>query len=186
MCLSAFTHLTGSHLEHVPRSLRTIFFLCFSCSLIYLSLCPGVAFLQICQNLLHPKALLAWFLSLKPFLDSVICMLSVSVMSDSATSWTIAHQAPLFMGFSRQEYWSGLPFPSPRGSSWPRDWIWSPALQADSLLSEPPRSPYIILGNKFTTPDLWRKVGNGFNLFLYLCHNVKTLFPWGSKEHCQK
>ena len=37
-----------------------------------------------------------------------------SVMSDSATSWTIAHQAPLSMGFSRHEYWSGLPFPSSR------------------------------------------------------------------------
>ena len=33
--------------------------------------------------------------------------------SDSATPWTVAHQAPLSMGFSRQEYWSGLPFPSP-------------------------------------------------------------------------
>ena len=37
-------------------------------------------------------------------------------------------------------------------------------------------SPYIILGYKFTTPDLWRKVENSFNLFLYLCHNVKTLY----------
>ena len=34
-------------------------------------------------------------------------------MSDYVTLWTIAHQAPLFMGFSRQEYWSRLPFPSP-------------------------------------------------------------------------
>ena len=34
-------------------------------------------------------------------------------MSDSATPWTVACQAPLSMGFSRQEYWSGLPFPSP-------------------------------------------------------------------------
>ena len=34
-------------------------------------------------------------------------------MSDSATPWTVAHQAPLSMGFPRQEYWSGLPFPSP-------------------------------------------------------------------------
>ena len=34
-----------------------------------------------------------------------------------ATPWTVAHQAPLSMGFSRQEYWSGLPFPSPGGSS---------------------------------------------------------------------
>ena len=38
-----------------------------------------------------------------------------------ATPWTVAHQAPLSMGFSRQEYWSGLPFPSPGESSQPRD-----------------------------------------------------------------
>ena len=38
---------------------------------------------------------------------------SRSVVSDSATPWTVAHQAPSSMGFSRQEYWSGLPFPSP-------------------------------------------------------------------------
>ena len=37
-----------------------------------------------------------------------------TVMSDSATPWTVACQAPLSMQFSRQEYWSGLPFPSPR------------------------------------------------------------------------
>ena len=39
---------------------------------------------------------------------------SGSVMSDSATSWTVAYQAPLSMWFSRQEYWSGMPLPSPR------------------------------------------------------------------------
>ena len=37
-----------------------------------------------------------------------------------ATSWTVAHQAPLSMGFPRQEYWSGLPFPPPRDPSDPR------------------------------------------------------------------
>ena len=36
-----------------------------------------------------------------------------SVAFNSATPWTVAHQAPLSMGFSRQEYWSGLPFPPP-------------------------------------------------------------------------
>ena len=40
-------------------------------------------------------------------------MLSHLLMSDSATSWTVAHQVPLSVRFSRQEYWSGLPFPSP-------------------------------------------------------------------------
>ena len=44
-----------------------------------------------------------------------------SVLSDFVTLWTVAHQAPLSMGFSRQEYWSGLPFPS-RGIFWPKDW----------------------------------------------------------------
>ena len=55
-----------------------------------------------------------------------------------ATPWTVAYQAPPSMGFSRQEYWSGLPFPSPGhlpdSGIEPR----SPALQADALTSEPP------------------------------------------------
>ena len=38
-----------------------------------------------------------------------------------AKLWTVSCQAPLSVGFSRQEYWSGLPFPSPGSSSWPRD-----------------------------------------------------------------
>ena len=40
-------------------------------------------------------------------------MCSLSRVQLSVTPWTVAHQASLFMGFSRQEYWSGLPFPSP-------------------------------------------------------------------------
>ena len=43
--------------------------------------------------------------------DVVVCV--CSVMSHSATPWTVACQAPLLMGFSRQEYWSELPFPLP-------------------------------------------------------------------------
>ena len=43
-----------------------------------------------------------------------MCMLSRSVVSNSETPWTVAHQAPLFLGFFRQEYWNGLPFP-PQG-----------------------------------------------------------------------
>ena len=52
--------------------------------------------------------------------------------------WTVAHQAPLSMGFSRQEYWSGLPFPSPGDLPNPGVQPGSPALWADSLPSEPP------------------------------------------------
>ena len=54
------------------------------------------------------------------------------------TIWTVAHQAPLSMGFSRQEYWSGLPFPSPGDLPHPGIKLRSPALQADALTSEPP------------------------------------------------
>ena len=42
-----------------------------------------------------------------------VCMLNRSGMSDSATPWTVAWHAPLSMGFSRQEYWGRLPFPTP-------------------------------------------------------------------------
>ena len=51
--------------------------------------------------------------------------------------WTVAHQAPLSMGFSRQEYWSGLPFPSPGDLPNPGIEPRSPALQAGALTSEP-------------------------------------------------
>ena len=63
---------------------------------------------------------------------------SCSVMSDSFASQTVAHQAPLSMRFSRLKNWSGLPFPSP--GDLPKAGLkpGSPALQADSLLSEPP------------------------------------------------
>ena len=68
-------------------------------------------------------------------------VLSHSVMSESATPWTAAHQAPLSMDFSRQEHWTGLPCPPPGDlpnlGTEPR----SPTLQADSLLSEPPGKP---------------------------------------------
>ena len=53
-----------------------------------------------------------------------------------ATPWTVAHQAPLSMGYSRQEYWSGLPFPSPGDLPNPGIEPKSPALQADSLPTE--------------------------------------------------
>ena len=53
-----------------------------------------------------------------------------------ATPWTVAHQAPLSMGFSRQEYWSGLPFPSSGDLPDPGSEARSPALQADGLLTK--------------------------------------------------
>ena len=58
-----------------------------------------------------------------------------------ATPWTKACQAPLSMGFSRKEHWSGLPFPSPEDLSYPGIEPGSPALQVDSLPTEPPGKP---------------------------------------------
>ena len=60
-------------------------------------------------------------------------------MSDSfVMPWTVAYQAPLSMGFPRQEYWSGLPFPPPGDLPDPEIKPRSPILQADSLPFEPP------------------------------------------------
>ena len=71
-------------------------------------------------------------------------MKSLSRVRLFATPWTVAYQAPPSMGFSRQECWNGLPFPSPGGlpdtGIEPR----SPALQADALPSEPPGKPNVI------------------------------------------
>ena len=70
-----------------------------------------------------------------------VCVKSLSHVQLFATPWTIAHQTPLSMGFSRQEYWSGLPFPSPGDLPKPGIEPGSPALQADALSSEPPGKP---------------------------------------------
>ena len=71
-----------------------------------------------------------------------------------ATLWTVAHQAPLSMGFSREEYWSGLSFPSPRDLPNPAIQPRSPALQADSLPSELPRSTVISHGSQMRQSPL--------------------------------
>jgi len=66
---------------------------------------------------------------------------SLSCVQLFATWWTVAHKAPLAMGFSRQGYWSGLPFPSPGDLPNPEIEPGSPALQADTLPSDPPGKP---------------------------------------------
>ena len=66
-----------------------------------------------------------------------VCVLVAQSCWLFATSWFGASQTPPSMGFSRQEYWSGLPFPSPRDLPKPGIKPGSPALQADPLLSEP-------------------------------------------------
>ena len=72
----------------------------------------------------------------------VVVVFSHKVVSDSASPWTVAHQGPLSMEFSRQEHWSGLPFPSPGD---PPD----PGLQVNSLLLSLWRSPYKLVAGHF-------------------------------------
>ena len=67
--------------------------------------------------------------------------MSLSCVRFFATPWTVAYKAPLSMEFSKQEYWSGLPFPSPGDLPNPGIEPGSPALQADTLPSELPGKP---------------------------------------------
>ena len=79
-------------------------------------------------------------------------MKSLSHVRLFVTSWTLAYQAPPSMGFSRQEYWSGLPFPSPGDLPDPGIEPRSPTLEADALTSEPPGKPnYTPLKKKDTS-----------------------------------
>ena len=71
-------------------------------------------------------------------------MLSRSVVSDSATLWTVAHQAPLSIGFSRQEYWSGLLFPPPGDVAVPGIELASPALAGRFFTMAPPGKPSFV------------------------------------------
>ena len=61
---------------------------------------------------------------------TIRCLRTCSIMSNSATPWTVARQALPSVGFSRQEYWSGLPFPSPRDLPNPGIKPTSPALDS--------------------------------------------------------
>ena len=65
-------------------------------------------------------------------------VLSLSRVQLFVTSWTVAYEDPPSMGFSRQKYWSGLPFPSPGDLPDPGIGPESPTLQADALPSKLP------------------------------------------------
>ena len=70
------------------------------------------------------------------------CCLVTKLRLTLCDPWTVAHQVPLSMGFSRQEYWIGLPFPSPEGLPHLGIEPVSPALQEDSLPLRHPGKPY--------------------------------------------
>jgi len=82
---------------------------------------------------------------------------SLSHVQLFATPWTVAHQAPPSKGFSRQEYWSRSPFPSPGDLPDPGIEPKSPTLQADALTSEPPGKPDIKKRRQEYTEELYKK-----------------------------
>ena len=94
-------------------------------------------------------------LMLSPFLWCEVKVKLLSCVRLFATSWTVAPQAPQSVGSSRQEYWSGLPFPSPGYLPNPRIELRSPTLQVDSLPSEPPGNSWYVVS--IFKPDRWRK-----------------------------
>ena len=98
-----------------------------------------------------------------------VCQLLISVQV-FVTPWTVAHQAPLSIESSRQEQWSGLPFPSPGHLPNPGIEPGSPALQTDSLPSELPGKP------KTEVQFLWF-------FFIILCqfqvYNIVSLYFYG-------
>ena len=91
------------------------------------------------------RSVSTWFL-ISPNDDFSGSSLSLSSVRLFATPWTVAYQAPPSMGFSRQESWSGLPFPSPGDLPNPGIEPRSPTVQADALTSEPPGKPMMMVG----------------------------------------
>ena len=99
-----------------------------------------------------------------------------------ATPWTVAHQAPPSMGFSRQEYWSGLPFPSPGYLPNPGIEPRSPTLHADALTSEPPGKPIVNIVYGFywigSFGGIWYRRNCSHD---HSCRcDVGRPFPWGN------
>ena len=103
---------------------------------------------------------------------------SLSCVRLFVTPWTVAYQAPQYMEFSRQEYWSGLPFPSPGDLPNPRIKPGSPALQTDALPSVPPGKPFFTvvknppvsardIRDASSTPGLRRPPGGHSNSLQY-------------------
>ena len=111
----------------------SVFYKQYDCALL-LSSVQFISVTQLCPTLCDPMNC-----SLAPS----VCQLRGHVWP-FATSWTVARQAPLSMEFSRQKYWSGLPFPSPGDFPDPGIEPGSPALQADSLPSEPVGKPLLL------------------------------------------
>ena len=114
--------------------------LCFKpLTLLWLPSPPSISLsLSHKHTQMHTLVVRIWHLESKDH----VCVLSYTVVSNSLWPiWTAARQAPLSMGFSRQEYWSGWPLPSPGDLPDPGVKFGSSVLQVDSLPSDLPGKP---------------------------------------------
>ena len=136
----------------------------------------------------------SWFTHLHPLVET-LCV-SRSVVFNSATPWTITHQAPLSVEFSRQEYWSGLLFPSPGDLPDPGIEPRSSALQADSSPSEPPGKPPVVVkttvasnsGTSISTADGpgWEFLWDTNSREQWLSHKAGTLNKYHQKVSLER
>ena len=91
--------------------------------------------------------------------SSALLLHGRQVVSDSfVTPGTMARKAPLSTGFPRQEYWSGLTFPSPEDLPDPGIVPGSPALWTNALLSEPPGNPLLCQNSQLKTTALDKRI----------------------------
>ena len=103
------------------------------------------------------------------YIYTVVVVESLSHVRIFATPGSVACQAPLSMGFPRQEYWSGLPFPSPGDLPNPGIKPASTALQADSLQSEPPGVTLCPVAKILFIHLLFIKIFFGHHLYMKTC-----------------
>ena len=96
-----------------------------------------------------------------------VCLVGASIVSDSAILWTVARQAPLSMGFSRQEYWSELPCPPPGD-------LPNPGIKPKSLVSP------ALAGGFFTTSTTWEAL---IRLHIFILFQI--LFSYKLSQNIQ-
>ena len=102
------------------------------------------------------------------FLNAGLLLFSHSVTSNSSViPRTVAHQAPLSMGFSRQEYWSGLPFASPSDLPDPGIELASPALEGRFFITKPPGESQM-LGYKESNRSHCRSLLRAFSMLMFI------------------
>ena len=139
--------------SHFPFLLELILVIC-----VFLGIGP---FHQGCPPCRHTAAHRQW-----------LCIKSLGRVRLFATPWTAALQAPLSVGFSREECWSRVPFPFSRGSSWPRDWTLTSWVSCNGR-----QILYLLapLGKPICRRCVWNSLSR-----VWLCDPMGLYSPWSS------